>query len=95
MDNIKKRFVVRRGFFNQPYRSIRLRNCEITIDNLYPLDENCFQLAICTPYNERLDKIKHKRGIGAGEVKRNWYFECEEDIYEFIKQNPLFITMIQ
>ncbi len=91
-NSIKSRFVPRRGFFNQPYFSVRLRNCEITLDNLLP--RYCYQLSICTPYNERADKASHKRGVGAGEVKRWWYFEDEDKVYDFIAKNELLCKMI-
>jgi len=84
---ISHQFITRKGFFNQPYKSIRLQNCEIAIDNLLP--KNKFQLSICTPYNEKLDKLKHKRGIGAGEVKRCWYFDSEEETMNFISSSHL------
>ena len=82
LDDIKSKFVPRRGFFNQPYKSIRSSTFEIAIDNLLP--KNRYQLSICTPYNEKLDKLKHKRGYGAGEVKKCWYFESESEVYTFI-----------
>jgi hypothetical protein len=81
-EEVKRKFVNRRGFFNQPYKSIRLSTCEITIDNLLP--DNQYQLSICTPYHERIDQVKHKVGAGAGEVKKSWYFENEDDLFEFV-----------
>lgn len=82
IDEIKHLFLIRKGFFQQTYRSIRLKNCEITIDNLLP--DNTFQLSVCTPYNEKLDKIKKHDGCGAGEVKNYWHFETEDKLFDFI-----------
>jgi len=87
LDEIKSKFLLRRGFFNQPYKSIRLQNCEITIDNLLPV--NGYQLSICTPYNEKIDKMRRKKGIGAGEVKKCWYFGSEDEAYNFISNSHL------
>lgn len=87
LDNIKSMFVDRIGFYDQPYRSIRLKNCEITLDNL--VSPFSFQLSMCTPYNERVDKILRKQGMGAGEVKKCWYFDEEEEVYKFVAKNNL------
>ena len=87
LDEIKHKFIPRRGFFNQVYLSIRFPTHEIAIDNLLP--SNKYQLSICTPYNERLDKLKHKRGIGAGEVKRCWYFDSEDEVYRFVLESAM------
>ena len=90
MDNgIREKFTIRRGFFNQKYLSVRLKNCEVTIDNLLPTEG--YQLSICTPYNER----EAKRGAGAGEVKRWWFFDRKEDVFDFIKNNPILMSMLQ
>ena len=87
LDNVRRKFISRRGFFNQPYKSIRLHNCEITLDNLLPYNQ--YQLSICTPYNMYLDRIKHKRGTGAGEVKKCWYFNTEDEAYGFLSSSHI------
>ena len=79
---LKHLFIVRKGYFNQEYKSLRLQDCEITIDNLLP--NNRYQLSICTPYNDKLDGQKHHFGCGAGEVKKCWHFDSEERVYDFL-----------
>lgn len=82
LDTIKSKFIDRVGFYGQPYKSLRLKECEITIDALF---SPCrYQLSVCTPYNERLDNILRVVGIGAGEVTECWYFGSEEEMFDFI-----------
>ena len=83
VQEIKSKFTRRRGFFNQVYYSLRLRNFELTIDNQTP--KNKYLVCLCSPYNERMDKIRHHKGMGGGEVKKDWEFEKEEDAFKFVE----------
>ena len=88
IDFIKRRFIQRYGFFNQKYKSIRFPNKELTIDNLFPY-QNEILLCLCAPYNINLDKRKHHKGMGGGEVKRSWVFDTEEEALEFVIKNGM------
>jgi hypothetical protein len=82
ISEVRQKFVKRRGFFNQVYYSLRLHNFEITVDNQTP--KNQYLVCLCSPYNERMDHIRHHRGMGGGEVKKDWTFNDEEDAFKFV-----------
>lgn len=79
---VKQKFVKRKGFFNQVYYSLRLRNFEVTIDN--QTSDNKYMVCLCSPYNENIDKIRHHKGLGGGEVKKDWEFEDENEAFKFV-----------
>lgn len=85
--NIKNKLQKRIGFFGQQYLSLRTGGFELTIDNLTPSER--YLVCLCTPYNENLDKRKHKDGAGGGEVKESWIFESENEALKFITVSHL------
>jgi hypothetical protein len=82
IQQIKRKFQKRKGFFNQVYYSLRLSNFEITVDNQMPEDR--YIVCLCSPYNEKADQINKHNGYGGGEVKKDWEFEEEKDAFKFV-----------
>lgn len=75
-------FLERKGFFGQPYKSIRLHDREITLDSLKK--EYKFRVCVCTSYKESRDRKRKKLGVGAGEVLEEHYFSSEDEAKKFI-----------
>lgn len=82
IESANNKFIQRKGFFNQTYWSLRLPTQEITIDNLFFPSK--YRVCLCSPYNENLDiKMRHK-GIGGGEVFKEWLFDSMDNAFNFI-----------
>jgi hypothetical protein len=81
--SLSKFLIKREGVFGQLYRSIRFYDKEITIDNIM----GDYRVCECSPYNEKLDNGKLKKG--AGEVVREWLFNSKKDADDFLDKGMI------